>query len=176
MVFASVFRGKTHRDRDLIVIIEHVPTDQNIDGKSYAGIGSDHNGTLLKIPNLLIKLKSQVKEKVKSQTKKRIQRQTIGFQIQIATQNASKKVRYRDLGSDFFIIEHILYRSNAYHESDAIICIDLNSIVIIIFYKIIYLSNSSLINKSHGFGTHVKYPLRPSVRTWALIPYVTSRA
>ena len=45
MVFESAFRGKTFKYWDLIVIIEHVPADQNIDGKSYADIGYNHNGT-----------------------------------------------------------------------------------------------------------------------------------
>ena len=85
------------------------------DKESYAQIGSDHNGALFKSVN-------QVKITGKRGKQKRIQTQTTGFQIQIATQNASKEVRYRDLGSDFFIIiEHIRYGSNTYHRSDEII-------------------------------------------------------
>ena len=45
MVFESAFRGNIFRYLDLIVIIEHVPADQNIDGNSYVEIGSNQNGT-----------------------------------------------------------------------------------------------------------------------------------
>ena len=94
-------RGKTQSNKYAEIQMQS-PRDK----EAYAQIGSDHNGALFNSVN-------QVKIAGKRGKQKRIQMQTIGFHIQIATQNASKEVRYRDLGSDFYlfiiIIEHILY-------------------------------------------------------------------